>query len=202
MPYDGGYAAVFAFNANGDILRKENLPWGGGNTNYIYDSEGRLTETVNRGDEDEPEICKYSYDEKGNLIRLDVYEGDELYEYYTYEYDENGNKISETLKAGGNGKIKHETAYEYDADGNLIEPESDSDCVYEYDADGNIIKETYDGITTEHIYENGLLVKSVRNGEIICEYTYFDNNNIVRRYWYESEGTIGEININLYSELF
>lgn len=201
IPYDGGYTAIFAFNANNDVLRRENIPWGEGNTYYTYDNEGKLIKTVNRSDDDFEEKRLFTYDENGNAVKVDIYEDEELVEYYTYKYDENGNKIYESLHYGGNGEIKYETTFEYDADGKLI---TDKEEIVggEYDADGNLIKETVDGVNVEHVYENGLLTKTLHDGEIKIEYAYFDNNNIVRIYCYETEDSIGEINICLYSEAF
>lgn len=230
VPYTDGeeYEAVFAFNVNGDIVKSEYLPWGGGNTYYTYDSEGRLIETRNTecdgtiDYESSPvrERCEYIYDENDNITRINIYEGDreELFGYYTYEYDENGNKTYESYRYGGNGKIDYEYFYEYDSNGNLIDPsvtreynsngnlikESSDDYTntYEYDADGKLIKSNENGDITTYEYENGLLMSQKRDGKINVEYKYFDNNNIVLRQWYESDGTPNEINIDLYSDLF
>lgn len=201
VPYDGGYTAIFAFNANNDILRSENIPWGAGDTYYTYDSEGKLIETETHNDSDFVEKNVYHYDENGNLARLDVYEDKLLTDYYIFKYDNNGNKIYEALYHGNNGEIQYESTFKYDNEGKLIEDEDDS-IAREYDADGNLMKETVDGITTEYVYENGLLMKEIRDGETKVEYAYFDNNNIVRVYWYESEDSIGEIDIGLYSDIF
>lgn len=213
VPYGDGEdsVAIFAFNANGDLVKKEHLPWGGDNTYYTYDENGRLIETqetdwdgvIDDGSLPGNENQKYFYDENDNVIRIDVYrpEYDGLAEYYTFKYDENGNKTYEALRYGSNNELQYEETYEYDENGKLIgSQEACENC--EYDENGNLVKEIVDGITVTYEYQNGLLMCQKNDGIISVEYKYFDNNNIVVRQWYESDGTPNEINIDLYSDLF
>lgn len=222
---------TYTYTNESTVVKVSNIKDSEGDISYelFYDENGNLIRKDEYGLEGtEPEYTYiYEYNSDGNctgeaLIHNTAGAINNGYEN-TYEYDENGNCIKETFTDSyGNinvtvntynesGKLirsdyedkygKVATVYEYDSNGNLAKS-SNNDVICEYNADGSIAKETFDGMTTEYIYENGLLIKTVRDGQTLCEYAYFDNNNIVRRYWYESEDTVGEINIDLYSEVF
>lgn len=128
----------------------------------IYDSTGKITETISHEGRDGKHIyrTKYVYDEKGQLVNMfSGYDGEGMDYNEVYQYDDKGNLIYlgvggylEALPFPGYDEdvdIAGYRKYFYDETGRLIETISGGGVIisYEYDSRGNLIKESY--TTTE-----------------------------------------------------
>ena len=128
----------------------------------IYDSTGKITETISHEGRDGKSIyrTKYVYDEKGQLINMfSGYDGTGTDYNVVYSYDDKGNMICAAL--GGylealpfpgyneNAEMSGYTNYFYDDAGRLIRSVTGGGLTttYEYDSRGNLIKQSY--TTTE-----------------------------------------------------
>ena len=131
-------------------------------TVYVYDEEGRCTETHEVSGEDYTDRC---FDENGCLIRFEshVRVGNEDHlTQYAYTYDENANMLSleETEKTIENPGTEDETvSYEVKRSG-----------MFTYDANGN-------ELTAETTDYHGKTVQA--------SFRYDDQNNLVEALWKE-----------------
>lgn len=159
-------------------------------TEIKNNSHGFFSRTVNIFDESEnmlvsvlyssetstspDERTVYTYD-NDRLIGEDFYAGNGVLLYRTiYEYDDNGVIISDTSYYGST-TVK--TEYAYDGNGRLISKEypSGSCEYYKYDNNGNIIETTCGDITDEYTYdEENRLIRHRHNVEYDwrASYTY------------------------------
>ena len=182
---------IYDYAADGDRLRKVSYPderWveyfyddlgrrvrmtdsAGGDTRYIFDSAGRLSQLL---DASNNPIVEYSYDATGNLTRTNKANKT----YTTYDYDAAGQILHLINHAGDDsvntrfdyiydarghrltmGTIDGNWAYDYDSTGQLIHavftstnPEiSDHDLRYAYDTLGNRISTVINGVTTDYV---------------------------------------------------
>lgn len=147
----------YGYDLNGNI---ENITKGSSNVSYEYDSLNELkNETYNDGLN-----ITYSYDDQGNRTSREVIEeGTTRRDTYTYN---DGNQIT----------TKNGIAYDYDADGNLIQ---DENFKYKYDESNQLITVTkLDGtIVADYEYdENGMRTKKIVGN---TQTDFFYNNNIL-----------------------
>ncbi|MEN3005048.1 RHS repeat-associated core domain-containing protein [Dehalobacterium formicoaceticum] len=153
-------------------------------TEYFYDSIGRMTEVKNaRG-----ESTKYEYDQQNNITKIIYPDGFFARKYYDelgrliaatdpnqkteyYVYDHGGNLAKAIDRTG------RETLYTYDSRNRILsESSSGESMVYTYNDITNIRTVTDSSGTTAYEYsDNGRLKKESRPGNIITQYAY-DNN--------------------------
>ncbi|MBQ9610730.1 MAG: hypothetical protein IJV15_14970 [Lachnospiraceae bacterium] len=155
---------------------------------FEYDKNGNVTKktSVCTNEKFNSEI-KNTYDENGNLKESNSHDGifgDSSYKY-EYKYDENGRIKKETCFDNNNdGNQIYYYTYEYDNNGNLKEEsyyygvgdEITEKKLYDYDADGNLILYTVkdrDDITTEK-----------------TKYDYDEDGNLIKVTPYRYDGTV------------
>lgn len=173
-------------NYNNEILRKvlENSSSGELKTEFYYDSEKRLTKTVNyskKGELASTQILEYN----GELVSKSIVKdasGKQISETI-YEYDNDGYLIKESTNGiQGTNEIR----YKYDSNGNLIEvTDKQTRREYKYDSKGNLIEDKMflsDGTrqfrVTFSYYENGLQKEEIR-------YSNDDRPAFLAKYEYE-----------------
>lgn len=145
------------YNSFGEIA------YGGDIDPYHYDATGRQIALV-RG----LYINYWNYDTEGNLIGEISKSTNVTQTIATYTLDAQG-RIARANYAFGDGSVQT-IEYEYDSRGNLllygrIELYGDVTTVRcEYDADNNLIRQE-DNRVTEYFYENGVLTRSICNGQ-------------------------------------
>ncbi len=129
---------IYTYDADGNILSRENnCDFYGGvgvRVTYTYDAEGNLLELeVDSGCDgvSEGPIVYFTYDDSGNVLTEETdLDGDGTEDIrLTYTYDGNRHTVIRELDVDGDGIIDllGRTVYTYDADGNLIRQQSDSD---------------------------------------------------------------------------
>jgi hypothetical protein len=84
---------------------------------------------------------EYYYDAAGNEIRAKLLMGTTTIEAYDYTYDADGNMLSYEVDSDGDGVVDSRATYTWDVNGNLVRTETDSDGNYLAD---EIITYTYD----------------------------------------------------------
>ena len=187
---------------------------------YEYNENGTIKQSNSYSlPEDElSQYCEYEY-ENGLLVEIKTYEKyhEEFIYSYSYEYYYNEKDLmvkSRSVSADGS---YGESFYSYDDKGRLSLEEyaqGAGSTEYVYDENGNLIKEIYgfDEMELAYEYENGVVVKTVwvkdefnskevNNKGSYTEYKYYDNGNIVARYWYGKNGELGEVNIDAVPEV-
>ncbi len=163
------------------------------NTNNTYDASCRMVEAHVKGDTYRT-IRSMTYDEDGNLLTettlyYDDWGGVESEEptyiwNTTYMYDEHGlyqTWYNQTQWGENTSSLSQHTRNE---NGQLVQTTLDGTNItihYTYDETGNLLREVYkeDGVetrSTEHVYENGLLMTSTSDFSTIS-YTYDVNGN-------------------------
>ena len=165
---------------------------------YLYDDLGRI-KRVSFNSADRYDI--YLYNENGQLETISMYSGyfenlPALFQTITYSYDADGNKVKE-LSEGEHlylgGVQTWCNIYQYNGK-KLIKREYYEEnqlkyyIVYEYKGNMLVMEKFYvpgenDFITTEHLYEEGLLVYSItyngnpKSGFHRDERNYYDRND-------------------------
>jgi len=140
----------------------------------------------------------YEYNSNGQLVKIEYHHaygsGDTrryLHEKnHIYTYSDYGKKIEEYIHHVESGSFQYKL-YKYTNDRltrienyKLNTDELENYILYEYDNSGNLIKETTidnDGVayvSFQHIFENGLNVRSYQHGSEFIK-TYDENNNLI-----------------------
>ena len=187
---------------------------------YEYNEDGTIKQSnfYSLPEDELSQYCEYEY-ENGLLVEIKTYEKyhEEFIYSYSYEYYYNEKDLmvkSRSVSADGS---YGESFYSYDDKGRLSLEEyaqGAGSTEYVYDENGNHIKEIYgfDEMELAYEYENGVVAKTVwvkdefnskevNNKGSYIEYKYYDNGNIVARYWYGKNGELGEVNIDAVPEV-
>ena len=162
-----GTTTTYAFDDAGRLANVVNAQQDGtpnSSFTYSYDSVGQRTGMATRDGN-----WQYEYDAIGQLVRA-VFESvnpEILDQDLTYQYDASGNRVR-TIKNGV------ETAYQTNSLNQIV---SVGETAFEYDADGNLVLENGpDGITSyRYDIENRLIQVRTPTGEWQYEYDAFGN---------------------------
>lgn len=150
-----------------DSGRIHTVTGGQRNKNFIYDENGHLTD-ADYGMTSE----HFGYDDVGNRINLNAVYGDDNRlnsdDVYSFSYDSNGNRTGKTVIGTGEHEI-----YTYNGFNQLIgwahypdlqTTTADQAASYVFDPLGRRIRKTIDGITTEFVWSERVLVGEVGSG--------------------------------------
>lgn len=162
--------------------------------NYEYTKNGNISkETINN------DVNSFEYDQNDQLIKETLSDGT----INSYEYDAVGNRTQSdangiistfTYNDANQIKMKNDTAFEYDKDGNLLQDENykytynqqqrltqvktlegNPIASYTYDEDGLRLTKTVGDTTHEYFYNNEVLdMEVVKVNDIVTEYRSYE----------------------------
>ena len=189
------YFTLRELDDEGRIIKEVDYSWfmPAGTEEYEYDDFGRLiSEQYGAGDGEETlHRTEYTYNSGGQLVRMDrlLSNADgqlQMDGYLLYGYDSAGNMVSSQA---------------YSSEGQLIDFTG-----YEYDSSGRCSKKTYDdGSYVEYAYgEDGSVTERPYSpqGELFSwTVTWYDEaENVVRREFYEADGSLNYFETFSYDE--
>jgi RHS repeat-associated protein len=204
VAYPGGLYLKFTYNTAGQ--RTQMVDQTGFTTNYIYDTNGRLSQLTDGGGN---VIVTYTYDADGRLARKVNGNGT----YTTYTYDADGNVLTLFNYAPG-GTVNSSFVYTYNNLGlETTETTIDGQWVYGYDADGQLTHAVFtpntadpDGLTLQNMVYNydpmGNRTSTVING-VTTVYITNNTNEYTSvggvRYTYDADGNLTSDGTNAYT---
>ncbi len=198
--FGNGTATDYTYDADSDILSIVNLaPNGSSQSSYVYTYNGQnqpVTMTTSAG------TFAYGYDADGEVASVQTPGGGTI----TYEYDNSGNRIAAVVNGTATQYVTNDlneyaqvgnTAYQYDANGDLISSTSSSGTTtysynvlgqltsvvspagtttYQYNGLGDLVSETVNGQTTAYLVDPtgiGSMVGQFNSaGSPIAQYAY------------------------------
>ena len=213
------------FDENGNLVRMTEYKDGEKTeeTEYLYDSEGRVLSAVTDSGESKLEIV-YTYDTAGNLLKSVTTEDGKVImetvvtngEEHTkgYEYTENGERYiyQETIESKSihreiyydeNGGVSADRTVEYDGDENVTKilryKDGNFDCWYEYSD-----YKPVEALSGKTLYKPQKTI--IRNEDGTVQYTveqqYYEKGKaFISRIVYKADGTRDEGETGYYSDL-
>lgn len=109
--------------------------------NYFYDSDGKLTRTLN-----ELNNCEYTYDDLNRIDRQIFYNENKVSGYIEFYYDDRDNMVKRLhywILTNGEPELQTTTEYEFDNNPNPYQSLQSLMLPGKYSNTNNIVKETY-----------------------------------------------------------
>ena len=158
----GPDAAAYSYDSAGrrTSLRLPN----GVLTEYVYDSQDRLTMLTTRKGSEVLASFRYYLDPVGNRTGIDLHNGDRI----RYAFD-NAYRLTGEERRNAAGELVYDERFVYDAVGNRTrQVKNGVETVYSYNSNNQLVESVSEGVRTRYFYDrNGNMIRIQKPGEVL-----------------------------------